>query len=167
MMSVWQEPIPVTRFVRTQKVDTHVTVTRGMRCHSSLVCVKVNWPGCNLKDWWINKLKVIVNNHIVNFIIYKPMLFYIRKTRKTRRRVFIYMFNVLKCLIDADECLVDNGGCGHVCTDGIGQYSCSCYTGYTLEANQATCVGMSYTFLCINLIYNLINITSRILWWTL
>ena len=47
--------------------------------------------------------------------------------------------------IDANECLLNNGGCSQLCTNTIGSYQCSCYAGYVLNSTDS-CVGM---FLCI------------------
>nr|XP_006822914.1 PREDICTED: tolloid-like protein 1-like [Saccoglossus kowalevskii] len=40
---------------------------------------------------------------------------------------------------DVDECENDNGGCGHVCTNTIGSYNCSCRNGYMLHENGHSC----------------------------
>ena len=44
--------------------------------------------------------------------------------------------------IDVNECGTNNGGCQQQCTNTVGSYSCSCYTGYTLNSNGKTCTGM-------------------------
>ena len=43
--------------------------------------------------------------------------------------------------IDIDECLVENGGCQHVCLNKMGSYECLCRNGYTLLGDEKTCVG--------------------------
>ena len=35
-------------------------------------------------------------------------------------------------LIDINECTINNGGCEHVCTNYVGNYTCSCNSGYAL-----------------------------------
>ena len=35
-------------------------------------------------------------------------------------------------LIDINECAINNGGCEHVCTNYVGNYTCSCNSGYAL-----------------------------------
>ena len=43
---------------------------------------------------------------------------------------------------DIDECLNNNGGCDHKCTNTIGSYYCSCEEGYQLtEDNHMKCEG--------------------------
>ena len=42
---------------------------------------------------------------------------------------------------DINECTNDNGNCEHICTNGGGSYSCSCYNGYHLEINGKNCIG--------------------------
>jgi len=51
-----------------------------------------------------------------------------------------------KCLFDFDlylpdvnECLIDNGGCDHLCTNHQGYRTCSCRPGYTLRKGGVTC----------------------------
>ena len=44
-------------------------------------------------------------------------------------------------LTDVDECATNNGGCEHYCTNTIGSFVCSCYTGYTLDGDGRTCLG--------------------------
>ena len=43
---------------------------------------------------------------------------------------------------DIDECLVNNGGCAHFCTNTIGSFECSCYQGHQLAEDGFTCFGM-------------------------
>ena len=41
--------------------------------------------------------------------------------------------------IDINECLTDNGGCAHICTDTDGSFECSCRAGYALNDDNAGC----------------------------
>ena len=43
--------------------------------------------------------------------------------------------------LDINECLIDNGGCDHNCSNSVGSYSCSCNNGYLLNNNGYTCEG--------------------------
>ncbi len=38
-------------------------------------------------------------------------------------------------------CTVNNGECEHFCNDSTGQVVCSCFTGFSLDANTKTCSG--------------------------
>ncbi|XP_077426217.1 low-density lipoprotein receptor [Vanacampus margaritifer] len=42
-------------------------------------------------------------------------------------------------LCDHNECLVENGGCSHLCVDENLGYSCSCPSGYILKADKRIC----------------------------
>merc|ERR1712096_417113 len=42
-----------------------------------------------------------------------------------------------------DECLVDNGGCSHTCTDTDGSYQCSCPEDFVLSGDLRTCVSIA------------------------
>ena len=44
-------------------------------------------------------------------------------------------------MLDIDECLPNNGGCSHICTNTNGSYFCSCMTGYALGSDNETCSG--------------------------
>ena len=44
---------------------------------------------------------------------------------------------------DVDECSVQNGGCEHKCQNTAGSFTCSCNSGYKLNANGLTCDGVS------------------------
>lgn len=45
------------------------------------------------------------------------------------------------CLIDRDECLIDNGGCTDLCSNTDGSFICACTsTGYRLSNNRKSCV---------------------------
>lgn len=52
-------------------------------------------------------------------------------------------------LLDFDECLINNGGCGQGCVNTIGSYYCTCIHGYSLDEDERTChnAGMGYKFL--------------------
>ena len=52
---------------------------------------------------------------------------------------------------DIDECMDQNGGCGHNCSNTVGSYRCSCLSGYTLNTtDNATCDGNQTILLIIN-----------------
>nr|XP_046916877.1 tolloid-like protein 1 isoform X2 [Dermatophagoides farinae] len=40
---------------------------------------------------------------------------------------------------DLDECVINNGGCQHVCRNKIGSYVCECNSGYVLHENKHDC----------------------------
>ncbi len=42
---------------------------------------------------------------------------------------------------DVDECLSGNGGCEHMCMNTVGNFSCSCTIGYSLDSNLMNCSG--------------------------
>ena len=58
---------------------------------------------------------------------------------------FLYYCEIL---IDINECIVNNGGCQHMCNDTEGSFECYCRDGYSLNPNKFLCDGMSiYSFL--------------------
>ena len=48
---------------------------------------------------------------------------------------------ILLVIKDINECNTDKGGCEQVCTNTVGSFICSCYTGYTLSYGKF-CSGM-------------------------
>ena len=48
---------------------------------------------------------------------------------------------MLFLLIDINECSVGNGGCQQACVNTNGSYYCDCQSGYSLNADNATCSG--------------------------
>ena len=44
-------------------------------------------------------------------------------------------------MLDVNECLDNNGGCDHNCTNTIGSFVCSCQPGYDLDSDRLTCIG--------------------------
>ncbi len=40
-----------------------------------------------------------------------------------------------------DQCLTNNGGCAHKCTNELPGFTCSCRTGFTLDTDNKGCVG--------------------------
>ncbi len=50
---------------------------------------------------------------------------------------------VLICMllyyVDINECSTGNGGCGQVCTNSDGSFSCSCNSGFTLAGDGTSC----------------------------
>lgn len=47
-----------------------------------------------------------------------------------------------KCIVDVNECQVNNGGCAHMCNNTDGSFLCSCEAGYTLAFNNVHCDGI-------------------------
>ena len=45
---------------------------------------------------------------------------------------------------DTDECATNNGGCEFNCTNTIGNFNCSCPTGYHLDEDGFNCNGESF-----------------------
>jgi hypothetical protein len=45
--------------------------------------------------------------------------------------------------MDINECNVENGDCEQVCTNGDGEFTCSCYTGYVLHTDALSCVDVN------------------------
>ena len=45
--------------------------------------------------------------------------------------------------LDINECQQGVSGCSQVCTNTIGSYKCSCYSGYQLSDDSHTCIGQS------------------------
>ena len=42
---------------------------------------------------------------------------------------------------DVNECLSGNGGCEHICTNTVGNFSCSCTLGFSLDSDLMNCSG--------------------------
>ena len=51
-------------------------------------------------------------------------------------------------LTDIDECLPNNGGCSHNCTNTAGSYYCECAAGYILHPNNLDCIESGCIFDC-------------------
>ena len=45
------------------------------------------------------------------------------------------------CSSDMDQCLTNNGGCSHTCTNELPGFTCSCRTGFTLDTDNKGCFG--------------------------
>ncbi len=43
-----------------------------------------------------------------------------------------------------NQCLTNNGGCAHNCTNELPGFTCSCRTGYNLDTDKRSCVGESF-----------------------
>ena len=46
-------------------------------------------------------------------------------------------------LSDRDECSTKQHNCVQSCTNTVGSYTCSCYTGFNLDADGKSCSGIS------------------------
>ena len=47
--------------------------------------------------------------------------------------------NTCNCFLDINECSAGTHNCGQVCTNTAGSFTCSCNSGYTLEADGRSC----------------------------
>lgn len=56
-------------------------------------------------------------------------------------QLFLFFFQ-----IDSDECIVDNGGCHHICMNTIGSFHCSCKAGYIFDSDKIMCIGKLFNF---------------------
>ena len=52
--------------------------------------------------------------------------------------IFIFMI-IISNYVDIDECSAGTSGCSQLCTNTIGSYYCSCYSGYSLDHNGHNC----------------------------
>ena len=49
-------------------------------------------------------------------------------------------------ILDIKNCLINDHNCSQVCVELEGSFSCSCYSGYRLQEDKATCAG-SYKYI--------------------
>ena len=43
---------------------------------------------------------------------------------------------------DINECTEDSDDCSHDCYNTVGSYLCDCPTGYELDTDEVTCIGI-------------------------
>ena len=55
--------------------------------------------------------------------------------------VYMYYYLLFICILDIDECSLNNDGCNQYCTNTDGSYLCYCTSGYHLMNDQRTCAG--------------------------
>ena len=53
----------------------------------------------------------------------------------------LWLWSLIYCTSDINECQTDNGGCTQTCDNTDGSYQCSCVKGYELADDKHTCVG--------------------------
>ena len=51
------------------------------------------------------------------------------------------MILAILIITDINECLNNDGGCSHNCTNTVGSYLCKCPDGYVLQSNNRDCEG--------------------------
>ncbi len=49
--------------------------------------------------------------------------------------------------VDIDECSTNIGGCSDDCVNTIGSFFCTCPTGFQLDVDGRTCIGMSILYM--------------------
>ena len=55
--------------------------------------------------------------------------------------IFFFMHTLCPSYADIDECAEGTDRCSQNCHNTIGSYTCSCNTGYRLNADGVTCDG--------------------------
>ena len=58
--------------------------------------------------------------------------------------VKIEVFLYIHIHTDINECTEDTDGCAQICTNTVGNYTCSCQSGYRLAADRHWCAGESH-----------------------
>ena len=51
--------------------------------------------------------------------------------------------------LDMNECALNISGCSQNCTNTIGSYECSCYSGYQLAVDLMSCSGSKLHHFCV------------------
>ncbi len=66
-----------------------------------------------------------------------------------------------------NQCLTNNGGCAHNCTNELPGFTCSCRTGYNLDTDNKGCVGESRllrnTFLLKRFLFQILTSVKAVL----
>ena len=56
--------------------------------------------------------------------------------------IIMYMYaNHDYIILDILNCLINDHNCSQICVELEGSFSCSCYSGYELQEDMATCAG--------------------------
>ena len=45
------------------------------------------------------------------------------------------------CMLDIPNCAINDHNCSQICVEVEGSFNCSCYPGYELQDDEATCTG--------------------------
>ena len=53
----------------------------------------------------------------------------------------MYLLNILYFILDIPNCMINDHNCTQVCVELEGSFNCSCYSGYQLQQDRATCEG--------------------------
>ncbi|XP_006824541.1 uncharacterized protein LOC102806347 [Saccoglossus kowalevskii] len=112
--------------------------------HEQRSCVRIKACGC----------AAIIDNYFFENI--NSADHYWEKQVKCNTGFSLVGNNVIRCINgkwtslptcqDIDECQIDNGGCIHVCTNGIGNFTCSCPAGAVQRSSG--CFNMGPTVEC-------------------
>ena len=51
------------------------------------------------------------------------------------------LLNILHVILDIPNCMINDHNCTQVCVELEGSFNCSCYSGYQLQQDRATCEG--------------------------
>ena len=72
-------------------------------------------------------------------------------------QVYIISFfnNSIESTLDIDECSDGINNCNQLCINTFGSYLCNCQTGYKLNSDNYTCIGMIFGINTYNMCYTL------------
>ena len=54
---------------------------------------------------------------------------------------YVDLLNILYVILDIPNCMINDHNCTQVCVELEGSFNCSCYAGYQLQQDRATCEG--------------------------
>ena len=107
--------------------------------HLSILCI-IDIDECSI----VNSCNQICNNTIGSYYCACQTGYTLSNDSHTCTGIAANLFcmYVTSVYLDINECSTSNGGCEQTCQNTQGSYQCSCWNGYSLDADKHNCTGL-------------------------
>ena len=94
----------------------------------------------------VTLIKVAVNKYVLTLLEALCVLvildLVVTSSAQVKSTQYYWITTLFTYFLDIDECSKGISGCTQGCINSVGSYFCTCQTGYYLDSDNTTCLGL-------------------------